>query len=199
MIGRLISVVSRWLCSRRGHHWWSDDLAGFVDLVLASYNARHKTNFTNKDVTQWDIPAALGIPAAELYADVKPGFCSQIPVYTGALKALNLMRKVADVVCLTAGWDAVDTWDGERREWLVKHCGFKKNDIIFAAGERKNLVSGDLFFDDKFSSVDSWSKANPIGKGILFSQPWNRNDFTNDRVSSLHMMAATTMIAAGKD
>jgi len=175
-------------------------LADFVGAVLGSYNDRAGTAHAPEDVTQWDIPASLGVPAAELYAEVAEGFCSRIRPYPGAREALDRMREVADVVCLTAGWDAVPTWDYERREWLVREMGFLRYDVVFASGERKSGYAGDLFFDDKYSSVVSWRAANPCGKGVLYRQPWNRTDETDDcAYSASHMASVTRVLATGRD
>lgn len=167
-------------------------LGRFTQTVLDAYNADHGTSFVEADVHQWSIPDALGIPADELYAHVKEGFCSTIQVVPGAAEALARMRAVSKVVCVTAGWNRVPTWDYERRVWLRDKLGFDFADVIFAEGEAKFMVDGDIFFDDRPDNVESWQAKRFDRVGVLVRQPWNAGVVWPNYVNSVEEMAKVT-------
>lgn len=169
-------------------------LADFVGAVLDGYNHHAGTRWTDADVHRFEIAESIGVAKDVLYAQVTASFCLGIHPIDGAREAVERMREVADVVCVTATWDRVPSWDDERREWLAREMGFCKDDVIFAKGARKPLVRGDLFFDDLWATVANWRAANRGGKGVLVRQPWNEADVTDDYVVGPAAMATVARV-----
>lgn len=82
------------------------------------------------------------------------GFCYGMQRYRGAVQFLKQLRKLGDVVAVTATLKHCPTWSHERKQWLAD-LGFQQQDIIFAV--RKDLVVGDFFVDDKLSNLETWN------------------------------------------
>ena len=137
------------------------------------------------DVTAWDFQS-LELDQATLTMLKKqwsePGFCTAIPPYAGAVEGVDRLRKNAHVYAVTAPMWSSLTWQGERMEWLVKHFGFRRDQIVSTAA--KYLIEGHVLVDDKPSTVDGWSVAHPMGCGVVWAQSYNAdwaNGFrTND-------------------
>lgn len=117
----------------------------------------------------------------------RPGWHEYLKLLPGARDAVAELRRVSEVVVVTAPWDSCDTWHTERKKWLWRNLGLKR--MIAAAGEDKYLVAADYFLDDKASNVISWAKytSNYADNAYLLDAPYNRdtNDFFAQRVCSL--------------
>lgn len=131
------------------------------------------------DVTAWDLADCLGLTESERAALKRswsrPGFCADIPPYPGAAEAVATLREIADVYAVTAPMSSNPTWMHERREWLKAHMGFVgDSDIIQTSA--KHLVRGDLFVEDKASTLQRWAYAWPNGTPVLWRQRYNDNE-----------------------
>ena len=73
---------------------------------------------------------------------------------------------------LTASWKGSLTWAGEREAWLKQHFDLDYNDITFSHAKHK--VHGDIFIDDKPSSLELWQARHPNGVALLWKDVWNR-------------------------
>lgn len=73
---------------------------------------------------------------------------------------------------LTASWKGSLTWAGEREAWLKQHFDLDYNDITFSHAKHK--VHGDIFIDDKPSSLELWQARHPDGVALLWKDVWNR-------------------------
>ena len=108
---------------------------------------------------------------AYLADSAKPGFCYGLDPLPGAVTGVQqLLADGHDLVAVTAPLLHCPTWEGERREWLRHHFGFKARDVIFTS--RKDLVHGDVLIDDKPEHVREWEERwqRP---GVLWAQPYN--------------------------
>ena len=110
----------------------------------------------------------------------RPGFCRAIPVQPGAKEAVRRLKEIARIYIVTSPWTSSLTWAGERYAWLKHHFGISGGDVI--QGSAKHLVRGDVFVDDKASTVHEWQKASPYGAGFLFDMHHNRLEPTRGAV-----------------
>lgn len=85
-----------------------------------------------------------------------PGFCYGISSFSGSVPFVEALRKIGDVVAVTAPLKHSRTWSFERRQWLVDHFQFDYDDIIFA--KRKDLVVGDFLVEDNYDNLASWHR-----------------------------------------
>lgn len=155
-----------------------------VDGVLANFiEANLRTLRTlgvhreHDDVTTFDLEDCLNL-TAEQRARMKarwsePGFCAAIPEYPGSRDAIEALRVVGDVYAVTAPMWSSLTWQGERAAWLVERFGFTHKQIVSTPA--KHLVRGDLFIDDKTSTVETWQQAWPTCAAVLWRQAYNAN------------------------
>jgi 5'(3')-deoxyribonucleotidase len=67
---------------------------------------------------------------------------------------------------------------GRKFEWLNRN-GFEVEDKDYIEVNDKSLVRGDYIIDDNFDNVRGFKQV-----GILYTQPWNKNERYYQRVST---------------
>lgn len=155
-------------------------LADFLGPFLEHANRVTGRNVRSDEITQWDILHAFSSDAHEviLKAAYQPGFCTSLPVLPGAKEGVAALRDFGQVLAVTSPW-ASETWCFERTQWLRNELGFDKHDVLHVPGERKYLVHGDVFVDDKLETVIAWSEAHPEGLALLWNAPYNQGTMTS--------------------
>jgi len=148
-------------------------LCNFIDPFLQMANTVTGLDKTVHDLTTWDmLPMYPKEKHTEILNElVKPGWCLGLAPYKGARDAVDELRKIAKVYCVTAPWTST-TWCYERTQWLMEHMGFDRHEVMHV--HDKWLVHGLTLIDDKAETLVRWQDAT--GKrGILVSQPYNRS------------------------
>ena len=105
------------------------------------------------------------------HLDETPGLVANMPLMDGALAALDELRSIGRVVCVTTP-HVGPIFPGERLQWLVDVAGFRKADIVMC--KDKSLIPGDVFIDDKVKNCESWQREHQRGRAIVFAAPHNR-------------------------
>ncbi len=149
------------------------DFTGGCLSVLKS--ERILGNITQESFTQYDFWETLSPKQGEMLSRAinRKGFVATLNPLPQAKEAVARIRAQGHhVKFVTAPLDSSEFWMFERKEWLKFHFGAKKEDIIFA--HDKSVVWGNVFIDDKDTSVLAWQKQWPTQKGFIFSQPWSK-------------------------
>jgi 5'(3')-deoxyribonucleotidase len=144
----------------------------FCDQILRACGS----SLTMADITEWEIMNFLNEQQKEsfLMLALCREFWRATPVMPQAQSGVGLLLDAQhEVICATSPWDTCVGWGYERREWLKKHFGFHKHDIVI--GGRKDFLQGDAIIDDKFEHVEKWAEANPDGIACLFDAPYNQS------------------------
>lgn len=150
-------------------------LSDFLTRALEVLGAAESVTYTAKQVTDFNICEALGIPhrwetLREACGSV--GFVEGLDVIPGSVEAVNKIRENAEVFVVTSPM-SVPNWAYERSIWLEKKFDFKKSHIVQT--EAKHVIEGDYLVDDKVENVVSWAQSHPNGLGIIFDAPYNRS------------------------
>ncbi len=151
----------------------ADFVSATLDLVHTLGGRRHASD----EVRTWEIFDSIGTP--ELRERVydrmnREGFCRDvIRPYPGAVEAIADLREHADVYVVTAPFRTA-TWMSERLAWLGHHFALPADHVVFT--ERKQLVRGDVFVDDKPDHVRRWDAGRRActGRAFLWDQAYNR-------------------------
>lgn len=131
---------------------------------------------------------------AELWRLVsEPGFCASLLPYVGAAHAIEELRKLGTVVCVTSPMEDSATWAHERLQWLARYFGFDREHVISTAG--KQWVAGDVFIDDAPKHVNAWAEAHPNGRAVLLERPWNRGATISCRATRVPSLAHAVDVA----
>lgn len=158
-------------------------IADFVTSYLALLNRFGGTNYTNDDVSDWDIVECLRTPKhVEDAANslISYDFCRGLSALSGAADGVKELMKVSDLYIITSPWGGCKGWTNAREEWLYQYCGIKSGRILH--GSAKHLLDGDIFVDDKASTVHKWAATHPGRTAVIWDQPWNRNAEVPDAV-----------------
>lgn len=130
----------------------------------------------DSEVTQWSILGCFNLDHFEPACDamiIEKRMCLNMPEYDGAFEAIDALRTVASVHCVTAPYHT-DTWVNERRQWLRTRFGFAKDEIHFTSG--KYICQGDVFIDDNLEHALLYAKRNAASQIFLWDRPWNQTD-----------------------
>lgn len=132
--------------------------------------------------TDHDIENCMNLSAQELSDldhrlfsnDVWPAYIAPTSYVVNKVEEL---KKFSEIVFVTAPWPKCPTWTWHRDDMLK--IQFPGVDRIHTSA--KHRVKGDILIDDKFDTLavdrgQTW-------RGVLWTQPWNRNEKWDDRVS----------------
>ncbi len=126
-----------------------------------------------EDVTDFDILECLGFSEFQDQLDqhlAATNYCARMPVLPGSQAFVEKIRTMGhEVVIVTSPYSAVPNWGTERTRWLWRHFGVHADDVILA--KRKDRIAGDVLVDDKLDNLRGFRD-----RGILFDQPWNRDN-----------------------
>lgn len=101
----------------------------------------------------------------------KEGFCSTLPLIPGSQQFIEDLRSLdVHVLFVTSPPRNNKTWPHERTEWLEKHFGIKRDEVIFAVDKR--YVGGITLIDDHLKNFHAWQAYNN-SSATLVAQPWN--------------------------
>jgi 5'(3')-deoxyribonucleotidase len=153
-------------------------LSDFVGLYLSILNAHTGRAHVHSDVTSWFMRECVASKAEDDFVwrhiDATPGLVGSMGLVDGAREALDTLRTLGTVRCLTAPHFG-PTWMPERAQWLLR-LGFTRKQVVFATD--KALVPGDVLIDDKMDHCEEWQAAHPRGLAILFDTARNHGPTT---------------------
>jgi len=107
----------------------------------------------------------------------RKGFCRGLEPFPGAQEGITKLQRVAHVVAVTTSMYS-PWWHTERTEWLQEHFNIGEGDLIFTPRVKglKHPIDGDLFIDDKTSTVRTWAAHHPDKQAVLWRRTYNEND-----------------------
>ena len=152
-------------------------LLDFMTPALETASAIAGRSITIDMITDWYLFDTIGREHEKAcYREWdKPGFCSSLRPYDGAVDAMREMRKMVDVVVVTSPIHSSPTWCFERTEALKRYFDIPSRDVMFTS--RKTIVDGLMLIDDRPQHVLDWSNAHrERGVGVVWEQPYNRKD-----------------------
>lgn len=131
------------------------------------------------DITEWDIFKLLeleqvgkGLALREALND--PDFWRWMHPLPGSYALLEGLRNNNhEVVAVTSPWLTCAGWDKARRDWLRENFDIPPENVIITA--RKDLVVGNVFFDDKPEHVVAWGNRHGYDHAWLVDAPYNRD------------------------
>jgi 5'(3')-deoxyribonucleotidase len=150
-----------------------------VDMLgtwLAKYNELQKDEvITIKDVVNWDVGNNVKHP--QVLRDILNyrGFFYDLPPMPDGPKYMEkLIDDGLNVVVVTQAPRNSDWAIKDKRRWLREHIeGFDLASIIFA--HKKELIDGDIIFDDKPSHLEKWKRARPNKVTASIQYLFNKN------------------------
>lgn len=99
----------------------------------------------------------------------RDGFYRELNVVTGAVHAINRLRRDFDVRVCSQPMKGAANCEGEKRSWLAHHFDQEFADSAIITND-KTSVPGDVLIEDNPDIA-----RNAAWKAIIFDQPWNRN------------------------
>jgi 5'(3')-deoxyribonucleotidase len=131
----------------------------------------------------WFVDLAGGHLHPKLKRDVeaiieKEGFCQELQMTPHAREAIDVIREWADVYVVTSPWQSSKTWTYDRNKWLKRNFDIDPSHVIYT--QKKHMVVGDIFVDDKPEHVAAWIDGmiavDLYGReGYVFAQSHNRH------------------------
>ena len=127
----------------------------------------------------FEIVAKSGGTKAEAKKDIRSGIAGRLknklklekdPVTKRNI--VKAIKELADLFIVTVPVYTSLTWVYERTGWLKEHFGIDSKHIVYTAS--KELVSGDIFIDDRPEYTSAWKEHNPNGISVLWSQEYNK-------------------------
>lgn len=171
-----------------------DDVLLDLNTALCAYhNARHGTNFTREDVTDYDLWKMWSCSKEELFERVDDFYVSPehrdaVPV-AGAEAAIRILSEDHDLFVVTAKPERLR---GMTEEWIGRHFPGMFRELRFTGGYqrrndgyvRKSELCRELeirtFIDDALSNVEDLAPI--MDRMFLLDSPWNRREVHYDSV-----------------
>lgn len=155
-----------------------DTIAQFIESWLKSYNYKWKDNLKKEQITDWDLKKFVKQECgSQVYDLLKyPKIYKRMNSVPYAFETVNAFRNLGfEIVYGTACENSVID---ANFEWL-KEYGFWKNNDHLIVTTSKNLIRGDILFDDGWHNVENFP-----GFKVLIGQPWNQNINFKNRINS---------------
>ena len=149
-------------------------LADFLNEFLEFGNSLTGVRYKKEDIKKWDIFSYFDEENCKKCIKYlsDPGFAAGLEPYEGSKAALEKIKELAELFIVTVPVYSSVTWVYERTMWLKKHFNINSDQIVYTAS--KELVTGDIFVDDRPEHVSAWKHQNPSGIAILWSQEYNK-------------------------
>jgi 5'(3')-deoxyribonucleotidase len=153
-------------------------LSNFVESALKFIYTRTNVLYRAENVLDHDTFEFLGVK--DLEEDLRNeidrcAWCYNLSPFPGAKQGVERLSKVAEVVIVTAPFDA-SGWVMQRNNWLKNHMDISETHIVHT--QNKGHVRGDFLVDDKVENCIEWNKANPQGTPIIWDRPYNRGSLS---------------------
>lgn len=142
-----------------------DTILPMIGPWVERYNEKFNTSFTIMDVTTWNISEKFGEGIFDILEE--EGFFANLVPYENAVEVLERLSKKHNVIIVTAS--VLGYSMKEKGEWVKKHLPFLKVDN-FCIFKQKNLILGDLLFDDAPHNVEAFPGITVSLKGIHNTQ-----------------------------
>lgn len=136
-------------------------LSDWHALAMPIMNKLLNSNFTTKDITNWDIYHLIDDQSIkDSFHDLlnNSGMIEHLPVYEGAQEAIEEIRKEAEVFIVTSPMNEYHDWIIHRNKWLKKNFDISPKNIVHTSA--KYLIKADIFIDDKPENVEKWYEFN---------------------------------------
>ena len=176
-------------------------LADFLTEFLEFGNTLTGKKYKKEDIKKWNIFSYFDEENCQKCIKhlSDPGFANKLKPYSGSIEALEEIKKLAEVFIVTVPVYSSLTWVYERTNWLSRHFNISSDHIVYTAS--KELVSGDVFVDDRPEHVSLWKKYNPSGVAILWSQEYNKQHeiICDYRTNSWNELIQIIKSASNKD
>lgn len=119
----------------------------------------------------WDFTAKLSPHAKQHYKthSAAANFCRGLRAYDGAVRFMERLQGLGEVVAVTSPLRHCPTWESERRLWLAEELDFR-GDVISTG--RKDLVHGDVLIEDSVDNLAKWS-SRWRRRGVLVTREYN--------------------------
>jgi 5'(3')-deoxyribonucleotidase len=142
---------------------------------LRRYNIDYKDTLQKEDITDWDISKFVKPECGgRIYSYLKDGgMFMRADMIGSALWGVSKLKFEGHRVIFVTALDV----EGAKLLWLKTHKFLEdKSDLVVCYD--KSLVRANILIDDKYENVKSF-----VGRGILFSQPWNARFTDVERVN----------------
>lgn len=154
-------------------------LADFATPALDIIRKLGGPRLKPSEITAWDMGSLLSderdedgcSPRASFHASIgQYGWCSALKPFPDAADVIEELRRIGNVVCVTAPFEHSDTWPSERLRWLKKHFGFDKKHVVQT--NNKVWVPGQALADDGVHNLQDWG----LDGGYLVARSYNHDN-----------------------
>lgn len=131
-------------------------LINLSQKFLEKYNARTNEGVKYEDVTDYHFGNCFKQPHLVDEIICSDGFFLDLDPYPNAIKYFNDIQELdVNLILLTQPSRKSDVAIIEKRKWIQRHLpSFELSNVIFT--HHKELVDGDIFFDDSPEHLKNW-------------------------------------------
>lgn len=144
-----------------------DVLFDLVTAWLNRYNKEYSDDLEKEDIKAWDMELFVKPECGKKICDyLDPTIYDEMPTIKNALKSVETARNIGRVIFVTS---CMKHHGGAKYDCLERN-GFKPDPMDYVECRDKGLIIADILIDDYQLNLERFR-----GKGLLFTQPWNRS------------------------
>lgn len=149
-----------------------------VDMIktwIRKYNKITGENIIEDDIIHYELRKFVKRPKVLDKLLASRDFFFYMEPIEGAVEYFTKLMKIADVVVCTQPPRSASLFAvRDKRDWLKKYFPlFEQTNVIFT--HRKDLIVGDVLFDDAPHHLKTWKKRNPKAITAKIEYLYNKN------------------------
>ena len=154
-------------------------LGDHVNHTLNEFNKKYGYKYSKNEIIKWNSPIGKSSIDIEIEEDLlDPNYVLTMPLIERSPDAIYELHKNFTIIIATARPIETQT---ETLNWLSNNFIF--DEFLSTRGKGKAFIEADILIDDNLSNIHDF--ASIAGIGILFDQPWNKeNSELNQLISS---------------
>lgn len=143
----------------------------FLDDLVKKHNLKYGTTYTVNDFTEYKLPEEL------INTFLEPGFFYNLKPFPNAIETISRLIHLGYEIVVATHCNEIGYIAQEKIQWLQKNAPFLLSNLVIT--KRKDLLRGDLIFDDAPHFLDSFK-----GIKVAMDRPYNQNTVVDYRVKS---------------
>ena len=142
-------------------------ICDFLGQLCQKFNETYNANLKPDHILEYDLTSFIGEEGKKIF--ITRGFFKTLRPFPHAVKVINRLQEEGCQIIIASDSKSSQVVEEDKLYWVRKHLPFYPTQKVIFTTE-KNLLSGDLIFDDSPDVISKFS-----GTKVAMDRPYNRH------------------------